>query len=366
MRIIRKIGGVLCIIIGIFLLIIMALIPIAFSVPADYNMGINWSAVLILVVMQVFFMTAGVLLFRWEHYIEKRQERERIHKEREREQQWQIREEKAHPVRDWYTEKKEAQLQRKLERQQLEIRTLEAHRTQKERIKQQETEQRKRLLDLPNGRIPQRAVVHYNRHAGAGYYLWFGLFLVLAVGTFLVIPAIVGFDRKTLGIITCILTIIFWIGFIGAIWTWQFITDSRTKAFLTTNEQLIYYVKFAARDYGREPYTKIGQLLHNAKVISAQSELRDAREAYLHSAEFQAMAERVINGAGVPERECMIECLNSPQIIRDGMSGMKLRYWNEKQEKWQKIKVPRSNEGYEKIRDIVKRRNARFELKKNS
>ena len=101
MRIIRKICGVLCIIIGTFLLIIMVLIPIAFSVPADYNTGINWSAVLILVVMQLFFMTAGFLLFRWEHYVEKQQERERIQQEREREEQWQIREEKAHPIRYW-------------------------------------------------------------------------------------------------------------------------------------------------------------------------------------------------------------------------------------------------------------------------
>ena len=361
MRIIRKICGVLCIIIGTFFLIIMVLIPIAFSVPADYNTGINWSAVLILVVMQLFFMTAGFLLFRWEHYVEKQQERERIQQEREREEQWQIREEKAHPIRDWCREKKEAQLQQKLERQQLEIRTLEEYRTEKERIKQQEIAQRKRLLDLPNGRIPQRAVVHYNRHAGIERYLLFGFFIALAIGTLLVIPLIIELDRKTLGILTCILTVVFWIGFLGAIWTWQFITDTRTKAFLTTNEQLIYHVKFTVRDYGREPYTKIGQLIHNAKVISAQSELREAREVYLHSAEFQPMAERVINGAGTPELECIIECLNSPQIIRDGISGIKIRYWNEKQEEWQKIKVPKSNEGYGRIREIVKRRNIQAE-----
>lgn len=73
------------------------------------------------------------------------------------------------------------------------------------------------------------------------------------------------------------------------------------------------------------------------------------------------MAERVINGAGTPELECIIECLNSPQIIRDGISGIKIRYWNEKQEEWQKIKVPKSNEGYGRIREIVKRRNIQAE-----
>lgn len=347
MRIIRKVFGVLCISVGTFLLLVMAMLPVAFSEPADYNMGINWNAVFILVVVQISFMTVGFLLFRWEHYAEKRLEckqRQREKKlEKEQEKQWQIREEMQHPIRAWCSEKKETQIQRKPERKQTEVRAREEY------------------IDRPNGQVPQRATVHFNRHADTNYFLCFGFFLTLAVGSLLVTPTVIELDRKILLILTCILTVTFWVGFVGAIWCWQLIVDSKTKAFLTTNERLLYHIKFASRDYGRTPYTKIGQLAHNSKVISAESELRSERECYLHSTEFLRMAERVINGTGVPERECVIECLNSPRIVRGGINGMQIRYWDEKTEKWRGIRVPKSNEGYEIIRGLVKQRNYQYD-----
>lgn len=84
--ILRKIIGVPCVIMGIVFFIIMVLVPIAFggSHGATWE-DLNWFAALLLVALQLLFMTAGVILLRWEHY----QQRWREHV-LEKEMIWQL------------------------------------------------------------------------------------------------------------------------------------------------------------------------------------------------------------------------------------------------------------------------------------
>lgn len=357
MRIIRKVTGGLFIAVGSFFLLILILIPVAFSTPTDYPKEINWNAVFLLAALQLGFMTAGVLLFRWERYREKWQEHKRRRKEAERERKWQLREEKTHPVLEWYEGYKEKCLRSK----QTALAAKARHQEELLRKRQEEKERNKRLLSLPSGQLPQQVSIHYNRHAGVDNYLLFIVFFLLAAGSLLSIPALVGeLDHMQLGIAACILTVVFWIGFIGAISVHGDIANSMTKAFLTTNERIIYYVQLAPRNYGPEPITKIGAFFHNMKVIRMDAKLRERMEQYLHSDAFLAMAESVINDGADPEREWIITRLNSPGIIRKGIFSSKIKYWDEKQESWAKKKVPKANEGYGRICDMINAANGRY------
>lgn len=353
MRIIRRVIGGFFIAVGSFFLFILILIPVVFSVPTDDLAEINWSAVLLLAALQLGFMTAGFLLFRWEHYRKKWQEHERRRKEAEREKKWQLREERTHPVLDWLEQCRQNYFAVRLAKEQAAAEAREKSRGQAE-LKKQEKEQKKRLLSLPSGQFPQQVSIHYNRHAGVENYLLFLVFFLLAAGSLLSIPALVAaLDRRQLGIAACILTVTFWIGFVGAIFVHGDIEHSRTRAFLTTNERIVYYVQLAPRNYGPGPVTKIGTLIHNSKVISMDAELRGRMEQYLHSDAFLRMAERVVNDGAEPDREWLITRLNSPGIVRAGMFGSKIRYWDEREETWTGKKIPKSNEGYERICDIM-------------
>lgn len=354
MRIIRRVIGGFFIAVGSFFLFILILIPVVFSVPTNYPAEINWSAVLLLAALQLGFMTAGFLLFRWEHYRKKWQEHERRRKETEQEEKWQLREERMHPVLDWLKRRRQNQVAARLAKEQAVAEAREKLRGQAELKRQEEKEQKKRLLSLPVGQFPQQISIHYNRHPGVDNYLLFLAFLLLAAGSLLSIPALVtALDRRQLGIAACILTVTFWLGFLGAIYVYGNMEHNRTRAFLTTNERIVYYVQLAPRNYGPGPVTKIGTLIHNSKVISMDAELRGRMEQYLHSDAFLRMAERVVNDGAEPDREWIITRLNSPGIVRAGMFGSKIRYWDEREETWTGKRISKSNEGYERICDIM-------------
>lgn len=361
MRIIRKVTGGLFIAVGSFFLLILILIPVAFSTPTDYPKEINWNAVLILAVLQLGSMTAGFLLFGWERYREKRQEHKRRRKVIEQERKWQLKEERAHPVSEWLKQHRQKRIAVRLAEQQAVSEAREKSREETARKSREEKERKKRLISLPVGQLPQQVSIHYNRHAGVDMYLFFWVCFLMAAGSLLSIPAIVGeLDRKQLGIAACILTVVFWVGFIGALSFYGDIANSMTKAFLTTNERIIYYVQLAPRNYGPEPVTKIGAFFHNMKVIRMEAELRERMEQYLHSGAFLAMAESVINDGAEPEREWIITRLNSPEIIRKGIFGGKIKYWDERKEAWTRRRISKANEGYERICDMINARSGRY------
>lgn len=120
--------------------------------------------------------------------------------------------------------------------------------------------------------------VGVNRRAGTGQSVTAAVFIVMAAGSIAVIPLLAAnLDRRALGIAACVLTLVFWVGFIGAICCVGEIVNTPTRAFLLTSDWQLYYVHFAARDYGPAPVTKAGEIVHNYKVLS--EEKRDGNGA---------------------------------------------------------------------------------------
>ena len=115
--------------------------------------------------------------------------------------------------------------------------------------------------------------VGVNRRAGMGQSVTAAVFIVMAAGSIAVIPLLAAnLDRRALGIAACVLTLVFWVGFIGAICCVGEIVNTPTRAFLLTSDWQLYYVHFAARDYGPAPVTKAGEIVHTemAPGVSGQ------------------------------------------------------------------------------------------------
>ena len=132
--------------------------------------------------------------------------------------------------------------------------------------------------------------------------------------------------------------------------------DAPTRAFLLTSDWQLYYVHFAARDYGPAPVTKAGEIVHNYKVLSEEKKGRKWRREYLGSEEFRSMVQQYLEGVRTDTMGCVIEHLQTPSIRSEGIDGSVLRYWDDARKKWATIRLLRTNTGYEKICRTVKLR----------
>ena len=199
--------------------------------------------------------------------------------------------------------------------------------------------------------------VGVNRRAGTGQSVTAAVFIVMAAGSIAVIPLLAAnLDRRALGIAACVLTLVFWVGFIGAICFVGEIVNTPTRAFLLTSDWQLYYVHFAARDYGSAPVTKAGEIVHNYKVLSEEKKGRKWRREYLGSEEFRSMAQQYLEGVRTDTMGCVIEHLQTPSVRSEGIDGSVLRYWDDARKKWATIRLLRTNTGYEKICRTVKLR----------
>ena len=186
--------------------------------------------------------------------------------------------------------------------------------------------------------------VGVNRRAGTGQSVTAAVFIVMAAGSIAVIPLLAAnLDRRALGIAACVLTLVFWVGFIGAICCVGEIVNTPTRAFLLTSDWQLYYFHFAARDYGPAPVTKAGEIVHNYKVLSEEKKGRKWRREYLGSEEFRSMVQQYLEGVRTDTMGCVID-------------GSVLRYWDDARKKWATIRLLRTNTGYEKICRTVKLR----------
>ena len=134
------------------------------------------------------------------------------------------------------------------------------------------------------------------------------------------------------------------------------IVNTPTRAFLLTSDWQLYYVHFAARDYGPAPVTKAGEIVHNYKVLSEEKKGRKWRREYLGSEEFRSMVQQYLEGVRTDTMGCVIEHLQTPSIRSEGIDGSVLRYWDDARKKWATIRLLRTNTGYEKICRTVKLR----------
>lgn len=343
---------------GILGLIIMIMTLIAFGGGQDATWeDLNWSAVLLLVALQLLFMTTGVVLFRWEHYWQSWQERTSEKQMYAAENKYSIAAENK-AERDRKRKAKEwEKLQKAKESYQKNQLAKQMQQTALEEAEQRKAEEQQKLLELPRFPGSQHATLYLNRHAGVMNYIWCVVFIGMALGSLLTIPLMVEYCKEqTLLLATVGIIILFWIGFVGSIFSRSVCKGTSVEAYALTNEGILYRISFSPMKCQNRAITKLGAAIEDYKYIWESSKLRDEQKAYLHSEAAEPMVEQAINeGASLPLRGRLIR-LNFPRISRRGISGVKVRYWDEVAERWKKVVLLRSNEGYDKICQVIQKK----------
>lgn len=349
-RITRKIFGAFISIIAALLFLLLLFVLYVF---AGRWGELDLAAFAAVVLIQLLLMTAGVLLFRWEQYVEKHRERAA----RREVEQGDIRRQREI---DEKRQKEEAFAREQAAKR---ARVLELRKQKEELAKReaaQEAEKRK-LLDIPHLQTRHRAVRYLNRNAGVPGYAALMLCLVLAAGSVVIIPGYTAkLEPPALIYAACIQTVVFWIGFIGFFGAWAAVRYSDVEAFFITNERILYYVHFTPLQHKNTAVTKLGQFIGNMRIIEENAVVYEKRRQYLRSDAMMQMLERVINEEGEAKQDCEIVRLNSPRILRTGLSAVSIRYWDEETEKWEKVRIKKVNEGYEPVCELVKNRMDRY------
>lgn len=365
----RKVLGIISLVIAGFIGVVLILIACAFNIPDENNppTGVNWALVTPIILVFLASLVIGVLCLRWEQVAIKYDEHQKKKEQRYQERLWEGKEGLFDKISSCVFALREKQREIEEKKEEKRSRKEEARQQEKEnqqKLELERKERQKELVDHPILQIQQTAKLYRNKNAGAAMYLAFLAFLFLAVGSIAVIPFLVTKYPEHVMQIGLILTVTFWIGFPGVLISKQFIKYAPQCAYVVSSADIVYYITFQGRDYGRHPITKIGTIIHGWRVMEAEAKLIEEREKYLASDEFLPMVERVINGDGEPEHECIILKMNSPYIKRKGIFGMRVRFWREQEEKWDTKTVTKANEGYEVIRRILERRMRRYDVKK--
>lgn len=359
----RKIIGILSCVIAGLLGLLLILIAYAFSAPVGTTSAeVNWALVIPIIVVFVLFLLLGIICFCWERIHMQYEEYQIKREQRLQEKMWEEKSESSQKIEQLLSaiqHRREKRNADRVEKQKRQEEALEEKRRHVQQLVAEREEQTKELLDMPNLAVHQTARLYRNKNAGMAVYLTFAGSFLLAFASIAVIPAVVSYVEH-LGIATIVLTITFWIGFFWAIFSYQQIKYTPQHAFVVSSANIIYYITFQRHNYGREPLTKIGSIIHGCRVREAETKLVEERKKYLESPFFIPMVERVINGKGEPEHECIVIKMNSPRIKRKGIFGIRIRYWKEEDEIWDMKSLTRANEGYEIICNIIEQRMQRY------
>lgn len=221
---------------------------------------------------------------------------------------------------------------------------------------QEEKKKAEKLIDKPMYNIPQTVQIYKNKHAGILYYILTVIFLIMAAGSIGIIPFAVKWGN--LGLITVILTITFWIGFVGSILFVVGINAYAREVYLLTDQKLLYRVYFSPREYGsgERAYTELGQFIQNVQIINERSKAHEVQREYLSSEHFKRTVTEAVNGNETLVRGCVLCKLNSACIAKRLLDGVMIRYWDEDAFRWQEAKLRKSNEGYAIIVGLLKGR----------
>lgn len=362
-KIIPKITGVLCVVLGIFFLFLMILIPIVFGGGHGASWeDLNWSAVFVLIALQLVFMTAGVMLLRWEHYQQRWQHHCAEQEARAADGRYSIAAEAKAECKHIQEAKKKEALQRAREAYRKEMQAKQSQEEALAEVRRRKEEERQKLLDIPKFPGSQRVSLYRNKHAGVANYIWCTLFLGMALGSLLAIPLIAErYEDGELLMAGVVLTVIFWIGFMGIIFKWKVCRNVSVETYVISNEEILYRVNFVPVAHQNRAVTKLGSIIENYRYLTMSSELHDKQVALMQSEAAVSMTEKAINENVAFPLRGQVSRLNSPCILRHNVFGARIRYWNETAERWEKITLLSSNEGFERICQVIQRKMDRYE-----
>lgn len=190
--------------------------------------------------------------------------------------------------------------------------------------------------------------------------------IIIMAGTLLSIPVFA--DRLPSGYELAYVTaatVLFWSGVI--IWRAARgnIKLQKTTGFVITMDGFLYYLSMDLRIYqdNRMPFTKLGRIIHNSKKIQEISEAERAQEEFLNSKEAKEEIEECLNGDQVRGLFCITR-MDAPHILRRNTSNIKIKFWNEKPNRIEKITLFKNNKGFEQILSAINNLDQKIDYRK--
>lgn len=179
--------------------------------------------------------------------------------------------------------------------------------------------------------------------------------IIMAAGTLLSIPVLADLvppDYALLYIMAAM--VLFWSGII--IWgaARSNIKLQKTTGFAVTMDGLLYYLSLDLRLYqdNRSSFTKLGRMINNSKKFHEINEAESAQETFLNSKEAKEEIEECLNGNKV-RGLFRITRMDAPHITRRNTSNIKLKFWNEKSDRIEKITLFKNIKGFEQILSAI-------------
>lgn len=159
-------------------------------------------------------------------------------------------------------------------------------------------------------------------------------------------------------------TVLFWSGII--IWRAARIKIKlqKTTGFVITMDGLLYYLSLDPSIYkdSRMPFTRLGRMIYNNRKYQQVSEAERVQEEFLNSKEVKEEIEECLNGNQVRDLFCITR-MDAPHILRRNISNIRIKYWNEKSNRIEKI-ILFKDKGYERILSTINKLDQKIDYRK--
>ncbi len=217
-------------------------------------------------------------------------------------------------------------------------------------------------IDKPDKERKQNINIHMCSGTDTVWTITFILSLFIVIGSLISIPVFCSIlDQEYLGILTCVLTVLFWGGMFFC-WTSKGHVDGEKNIVIISTDQSILYKMDLNKMFDSHsdiPISQIGRMIYFHKKGKENEETQEKINLLLQSKEsLEMLIESIIN-PDTEERNYLdwtVKRLNSPMLINKTFRTY-IKYWDEIEDKWILSPLPKATEGYDRICQLVKRRN---------
>lgn len=179
--------------------------------------------------------------------------------------------------------------------------------------------------------------------------------IIIMAGTLLSIPVLA--DRIPPDYLLAYVlaaTVLFWSG----VFIWRAartnIKLQETTGFVITMDGLLYYLSVDQSIYqvDRRPFTKLGRIIYNSRKLQQINDAERTQEVFLNSKEAKEEIEECLNGNQVRDLLCITR-MDAPHILRRNTSNIRIKFWNEKSYRVERVALYKNNKGFEQILSAI-------------
>lgn len=218
-------------------------------------------------------------------------------------------------------------------------------------------------IDKPDSERKQNINIHMCSGTDIIWKAVFIISLFMVIGSLVSIPIFCTvLEQQYLGILTGVLTVLFWGGFVLVWWAKGHIEGEKNVIMVSTDQNILYKMdlnKMFAPQFEDMPVSQVRRMAYLHKKGEENKATQKKIDFLLQNKnELGKLMDTIIN----PETEervfldWTVKRLNSPMLINK-IFRTYIKYWDEIEDKWIFSPLPKATEGYDQICQLVIRRN---------